>query len=57
MTRLGFPHELLVSVRTYQYTAEEINKTVKHIHELQAELAALEATTVSNLWKQDLESL
>jgi len=48
---------LLVSVRTYQYTADEIAKTVKHIHELQAELTTLESTTVSNLWKQDLDSL
>ena len=57
MSRLGFPLDLLVSVRTYQYTADEIAKTVKHIHELQAELATLESTTVSNLWKQDLDSL
>jgi DNA topoisomerase-2 len=57
MTRLGFPHELLVSVRTYQYTAEEINKALTLVKNLQNELATLEATTVSNLWKQDLESL
>jgi len=57
MTRLGFPHELLVSVRTYQYTAEEINKALTLVSSLQSELATLEATTVSNLWKQDLESL
>ena len=57
MTRLGFPHELLVSVRTYQYTAEEIAKAVTLVKNLQSELALLEATSVSNLWKQDLESL
>jgi hypothetical protein len=57
MTRLGFPHELLVSVRTYQYTAEEITKALTLVKNLQAELSALEAMTVSNLWKQDLESL
>jgi len=57
MTRLGFPHELLVSVRTYQYTAEEITKALTLVKNLQAELATLEAMTVSNLWKQDLESL
>jgi DNA topoisomerase-2 len=57
MTRLGFPLDLLVSVRTYQYTADEITKTMNHIRELQAELATLEATTVSNLWKQDLDGL
>ena len=57
MTRLGFPHELLVSVRTYQYTAEEINKALALVKNLQSELSTLEATTVSNLWKQDLESL
>ena len=57
MTRLGFPHELLVSVRTYQYTAEEINKALTNVKNLQSELASLEAMTVSNLWKQDLESL
>jgi DNA topoisomerase-2 len=57
MTRLGFPHELLVSVRTYQYTAEEITKALTLVKNLQSELATLEATTVSNLWKQDLESL
>jgi DNA topoisomerase-2 len=57
MTSLGFPHELLVSVRTYQYTAEEINKALTLVKNLQSELATLEATTVSNLWKQDLESL
>jgi DNA topoisomerase-2 len=57
MTRLGFPLDLLVSVRTYQYTADEIAKTMNHIRELQAELATLEATTVANLWKQDLDGL
>jgi DNA topoisomerase-2 len=57
MTRLGFPHDLLVSVRTYQYTAEEINKALALVKSLQTELIELEATTVSNLWKQDLESL
>ena len=57
LTRLGFPLDLLAYVRTYQHTADEIAKTVKHIHELQAELATLESTTVSNLWKQDLDSL
>jgi DNA topoisomerase-2 len=57
MTRLGFPHELLVSVRTYQYTAEEITKALTLVKNLQSELSGLEAMTVSNLWKQDLESL
>jgi DNA topoisomerase-2 len=57
MKRLNFPVELLVSVRTYQYTADEIAKAVASIKKLQEELATLESTTVSNLWKQDLASL
>jgi DNA topoisomerase-2 len=54
MKRLGFPLELLVSVRTYQYTADEIAKSHAVIKNLQSELETLTASSVANLWKQDL---
>ncbi len=57
MSQLGFPHELLVSVRTYQYTAEEIQKAQRRAVELREELSKLEGTSVSSLWKQDLGAL
>jgi DNA topoisomerase-2 len=57
MKRRGFPLDLLVSVRTYQYTAEEIQKSLATIKKLKEEISTLEAMTVSNIWKQDLESL
>jgi DNA topoisomerase II len=57
MNRRGFPLELLVSVRTYQYTSEEIQKSLATIKKLNEDISILEATTVSNIWKQDLESL
>jgi DNA topoisomerase-2 len=57
MTRLGFPRELLVSIRTYQYTSDEINKALATVNTFQAELVKLGETAVSDLWKQDLGSL
>lgn len=54
MKRLGFPLDLLVSVRTYQYTADEIAKSHAAIKNLQNELETLTASSVANLWKQDL---
>ena len=57
MQRLGFPVGLLMSVRTYQYTADEITRAETLIRKLQHELATLESTTVPNIWKQDLASL
>ena len=57
MTRLGFPLDLLVSVRTYQYTAEEIEKSLETIKKLNQEIAQLESMTVSNIWKQDIDSM
>ena len=57
MTARGYPHELLTSVRTYQYTEDEMRKSTDAIRKLHHDIEVLEGTTVANLWKQDLESL
>jgi DNA topoisomerase-2 len=57
MARLGFPLDLLVAVRTYQYTSDEIEKSLSHVKQLQGDLEVLERTNVSSLWKQDLGKL
>jgi DNA topoisomerase-2 len=57
MTQRGYTLDLLTSVRTYQYTQDEINKSIDMIQKLHHDISVLETTHVSNLWKQDLESL
>ena len=57
MSRLEFPHDLLVTVKTYQYTADEIQASMNTIQKLQTEYTSLEKQSVANLWKQDLSSL
>ena len=57
MSARGYPRELLVSVRTYQYTDDEMHKSSDIIRKLHHDIETLEVTSVGNLWKQDLDKL
>jgi DNA topoisomerase-2 len=44
----------LMDIKTYQYTREEVEKLVALIEKRQTERAALKATSVVQLWKNNL---
>jgi DNA topoisomerase-2 len=56
LTRLGFPRDVL-ETKTHQYTYEEIVRLEKHLSMTRERLETLAATSVSDMWKQNLKSL
>ena len=47
----------LLDIKTYQYTKEEVNKLTALVAKRQSERAALKATSVTQLWINNLEEL
>ena len=47
----------LLDIKTYQYTKEEVNKLTALVAKRQTERAALKATSVTQLWINNLEEL
>jgi DNA topoisomerase-2 len=56
MERRGFPKELL-HTKTYEYTRDEVMKLRGRIQDYQRELIDLEASSVADLWEQNLRAL
>jgi DNA topoisomerase-2 len=46
-----------MDIPTYQYTLEEVSKLTSKVQKLEHELDTLKRTSVSQLWKQNLDSL
>jgi DNA topoisomerase-2 len=47
----------LLDIKTYQYTSEEVNKLTALVTKRQGERAALKATSVTQLWVNNLDEL
>jgi DNA topoisomerase-2 len=56
MAQRNYPKELL-NTKTYEYTRDEVEKLRERIREYQRELVKLEASTVADLWEQNLSAL
>lgn len=60
LKQYDFPEPLwsmLMDTKTFQYTLDEVTKLTNTIQKLERELETLKCTTVSDLWKQNLDSL
>jgi predicted nuclease with TOPRIM domain len=56
MAGKGYPKELL-NTKTYEYTSEEVTRLNERVTEYREAIRVLEATSVSDLWKQNLRTL
>jgi DNA topoisomerase-2 len=56
MAGKGYPKELL-NTKTYEYTSEEVTRLNERVAEYREAIRVLEATSVSDLWKQNLRTL